>query len=44
MKSILDDLCPETKKYVDYRGDPHKITAKTLVVVGEKDWIGPPAE
>lgn len=38
----IDDLYSEQEKYFDYRQDLPKITAKTLVVVGEKDWICPP--
>ncbi|KAF3021443.1 hypothetical protein E8E14_006803 [Neopestalotiopsis sp. 37M] len=37
-----NDLYSEEEKYFDYREDLHKITAKTLVVVGDKDWICPP--
>lgn len=39
---MLDDLYSDTDKYFDYRDDLPKITAKTLVVVGDQDWICPP--
>ncbi|KAI0014771.1 Alpha/Beta hydrolase protein [Xylariomycetidae sp. FL0641] len=37
-----NDLYSEQEKYFDYRDNLGQITAKTLVVVGEKDWICPP--
>ncbi|CAJ2510611.1 Uu.00g062360.m01.CDS01 [Anthostomella pinea] len=37
-----NDLYSEQEKYFDYRDKLHQITAKTLVVVGAKDWICPP--
>ncbi|ORY58470.1 Alpha/Beta hydrolase protein [Pseudomassariella vexata] len=37
-----NDLYSETEKYFDYRDQLHLITAKTLVVVGQEDWICPP--
>ncbi|KAI4600569.1 hypothetical protein KJ359_000928 [Pestalotiopsis sp. 9143b] len=37
-----NDLYSEKEKYFDYRQDLPRITAKTLVVVGDKDWICPP--
>ncbi|KAL1864995.1 hypothetical protein Daus18300_007342 [Diaporthe australafricana] len=37
-----NDLYCETEKYFDYTEHLSKITAKTLVVVGAKDWICPP--
>ncbi|KAJ0107000.1 hypothetical protein J7T55_011095 [Diaporthe amygdali] len=36
-----NDLYSESEKYFDYRNDLHRITAKTLVIVGDKDWICP---
>ncbi|KAH9886365.1 Alpha/Beta hydrolase protein [Xylariomycetidae sp. FL2044] len=37
-----NDLYSEEEKYFDYRDKLQRISAKTLVVVGEKDWICPP--
>ncbi|KAK2758403.1 proline iminopeptidase [Colletotrichum kahawae] len=37
-----DDLYSEKEKYFDYTDRLSQITAKTLVVVGDKDWICPP--
>ncbi|KAK1623469.1 Alpha/Beta hydrolase protein [Colletotrichum phormii] len=37
-----NDLYSEKEKYFDYTEQLSKITAKTLVVVGDKDWICPP--
>ncbi|KAJ5740865.1 Alpha/beta hydrolase fold-1 [Penicillium malachiteum] len=37
-----NDLYSETEKYFDYREQLHLITADTLVIVGERDWICPP--
>ncbi|VUC28281.1 unnamed protein product [Clonostachys rosea] len=51
LKSALDieyvaeshnDLYSEQEKYFDYTDRLSEITAKTLVVVGERDWICPP--
>ncbi|KZL79967.1 proline iminopeptidase [Colletotrichum incanum] len=42
LKRIPDDLYSEKEKYFDYTEQLPKITAKTLVVVGDKDWICPP--
>lgn len=39
---FLDDLYSESEKYFDYRDQLSQITAKTLVIVGDKDWICPP--
>lgn len=39
-----NDLYSEAEKYFDYTADLHKITAKTLVVVGADDWICPVGE
>lgn len=39
-----DDLYSETEKYFDYREKLPGITAETLVVVGEKDWICTPGK
>jgi proline iminopeptidase len=38
----VDDLYSEEEKYFDYTEKLGSITAKTLVIVGEKDWICPP--
>lgn len=37
-----NSLYSEQEKYFDYRQDLPKITAQTLVIVGDKDWICPP--
>ncbi|KAH8896163.1 alpha/beta-hydrolase [Thozetella sp. PMI_491] len=37
-----NDLYSEQEKYFDYRDRLQSIQAKTLVVVGDKDWICPP--
>ncbi|KAK8040041.1 hypothetical protein PG993_008452 [Apiospora rasikravindrae] len=37
-----NDLYSESEKYFDYRDQLGQITAKTLVIVGDKDWICPP--
>ncbi|KAF3398842.1 Proline iminopeptidase [Talaromyces pinophilus] len=37
-----NDLYSEEEKYFDYKEKLGSITAKTLVIVGEKDWICPP--
>ncbi|KAJ9145514.1 Alpha beta hydrolase fold protein [Pleurostoma richardsiae] len=37
-----NDLYSEKEKYFDYRQDLPRIKAKTLVIVGDKDWICPP--
>ncbi|KAF4830889.1 Proline iminopeptidase [Colletotrichum tropicale] len=37
-----NDLYSEKEKYFDYTNRLSQITAKTLVVVGDKDWICPP--
>ncbi|KAJ6082990.1 hypothetical protein N7467_007125 [Penicillium canescens] len=39
-----NDLYSEQEKYFDYRDQLHSITAKTLVIVGERDWICPPEQ
>ncbi|KAL1987560.1 hypothetical protein VTN96DRAFT_3160 [Rasamsonia emersonii] len=41
---VSNDLYAEPEKFFDYRDDLPKITAKTLVIVGEKDWICPPVQ
>ena len=40
----LDDLYSEQEKHFDYREDPRKVTAKTLIIVGDLDWICPPKQ
>lgn len=42
--TIQDDLYAEHEKHFDYRDQLHLITAKTLVIVGERDWICPPEQ
>ncbi|KAH8682021.1 Alpha/Beta hydrolase protein [Xylariales sp. PMI_506] len=37
-----NDLYSEKEKYFDYREDLHKITAKTLIIFGDQDWICAP--
>ncbi|KAK1585742.1 Alpha/Beta hydrolase protein [Colletotrichum navitas] len=37
-----NDLYSEKEKYFDYTDQLPEITAKTLVIVGDKDWICPP--
>jgi proline iminopeptidase len=39
-----DNLYSKSEKYFDYRDQLKHISAKTLVLVGEKDWICPPGE
>lgn len=39
-----NDLYSESEKYFDFTLDLAKITAKTLIVVGENDWICPPGK
>ncbi|KAL1601735.1 hypothetical protein SLS60_006650 [Paraconiothyrium brasiliense] len=39
-----NDLYSEQEKYFDYRGDLRKVTAKTLIIVGDRDWICPPKQ
>lgn len=39
-----DELYSENEKYFDYRGSLHRIEAKTLIIVGERDWICPPSQ
>lgn len=41
---LADALYSEEEKYFDYRNDLHRVTAKTLIIVGEQDWICPPSE
>lgn len=36
-----DSLYSEEEKYFDYTDKLDKITAKTLVLVGDRDWICP---
>ncbi|KAJ6623570.1 prolyl aminopeptidase [Mycena sp. CBHHK59/15] len=37
-------LYSESEKYFDYRDALGRVTAKTLVIVGEQDWICPPSQ
>ncbi|KAF1950180.1 alpha/beta-hydrolase [Byssothecium circinans] len=39
-----NDLYSEKEKYFDYREDLSNIAAKTLIIVGEQDWICPPRQ
>ncbi|GKT70729.1 alpha/beta hydrolase fold protein [Colletotrichum tofieldiae] len=39
-----NDLYSEKEKYFDYTDQLPNITAKTLIVVGDKDWICPPGK
>lgn len=34
----------QQEKYFDYRNDLHKVKAKTLIIVGDQDWICPPSK
>lgn len=38
---LVDDLYSASEKFFDYRDRLKNITAKTLVIVGENDWICP---
>lgn len=38
----IDDLYSEDEKYFDYVDQLGSIQAKTLVIVGDQDWICPP--
>lgn len=38
----IDDLYSEDEKYFDYVDQLGSIQAKTLVIVGDQDWIFPP--
>lgn len=40
----IDDLYSEQEKYFDYRADLKKIVARTLIIVGDRDWICPPKQ
>ncbi|PYH85588.1 alpha/beta-hydrolase, partial [Aspergillus uvarum CBS 121591] len=39
-----NDLYAAPEKLFDYRDQLHQISARTLVIVGEKDWICPPEQ
>ncbi|KAH7068511.1 Alpha/Beta hydrolase protein [Paraphoma chrysanthemicola] len=39
-----NELYSEEEKYFDYRESLQRITAKTLIIVGEQDWICPPSQ
>ena len=41
LKSPPDALYSEEEKYFDYRPRLKEITAPTLIIVGERDWICP---
>ncbi|KAL5438275.1 hypothetical protein PMIN07_001970 [Paraphaeosphaeria minitans] len=39
-----NDLYSEQEKYFDYRADLKKVVARTLIMVGDQDWICPPKQ
>ncbi|PYI36922.1 alpha/beta-hydrolase [Aspergillus indologenus CBS 114.80] len=39
-----NDLYAAPEKFFDYRDQLHRISARTLVIVGAKDWICPPEQ
>ncbi|KAL4937175.1 hypothetical protein BDV06DRAFT_227200 [Aspergillus oleicola] len=39
-----NDLYSDSEKFFDYRGGLKGVTARTLVIVGERDWICPPEQ
>ncbi|KAH7061677.1 Alpha/Beta hydrolase protein [Paraphoma chrysanthemicola] len=39
-----NELYSEAEKYFDYRESLHLVIAKTLIIVGEQDWICPPSQ
>ncbi|KAK7718857.1 Protein abhd8 [Botryosphaeria dothidea] len=41
---VADELYSEQEKYFDYRNDLHRVAAKTLIIVGDQDWICPPSQ
>jgi proline iminopeptidase len=41
---LQDELYSEGEKYFDYRDSLHLISAKTLIIVGDHDWICPPSQ
>jgi proline iminopeptidase len=41
---LPDELYSKKEKYFDYRESLHLITAKTLIIVGDQDWICPPSQ
>lgn len=41
---LPDDLYSEKEKYFDYRESLHLVTARTLIIVGDQDWICPPSQ
>jgi pimeloyl-ACP methyl ester carboxylesterase len=41
---LPDELYSEAEKYFDYRESLHLVIAKTLIIVGEQDWICPPSQ
>ena len=40
----VDELYSESEKYFDYRRSLHQIMARTLIIVGDQDWICPPSQ
>ncbi|WRT70429.1 uncharacterized protein IL334_007427 [Kwoniella shivajii] len=41
---VHNELYSEGEKYFDYRPKLKDITARTLIIVGDKDWICPPSQ
>ncbi|WWC71820.1 uncharacterized protein I206_105779 [Kwoniella pini CBS 10737] len=41
---VHNDLYSEEEKYFDYRPKLNQIKSKTLIIVGDKDWICPPSQ
>jgi proline iminopeptidase len=41
---MTDELYSSNEKFFDYRDDLKTITAKTLIIVGDQDWICPPKQ
>jgi proline iminopeptidase len=39
-----DALYSDEEKYFDYRESLHLVTARTLIIVGDQDWICPPSQ
>jgi pimeloyl-ACP methyl ester carboxylesterase len=40
----VDELYSKEEKYFDYRDSLHNIIARTLIIVGDQDWICPPSQ
>jgi proline iminopeptidase len=39
-----DALYSDEEKYFDYRESLHLVSARTLIIVGDRDWICPPSQ